>query len=464
MQEVGDGHSSVDGKDNITLPESRAISLEALHLDERPDRMPMAPPDPVRGRIWVRTFQRKLYRAAKKNSKRRFGVLYDKVQRRDVISEAWGCVMVNEGCAGVDGWSIKRLLDADGVRRLLVEIQDELESNKYQPELIRRAYIPKPGRREMRPLGIPTVKDRIVQAAVKSIIEPLFEADFLDCSYGFRPKRSAQDAASRVHKLINTHKWFVDVDLKSYFDTIPHDRLMTCVQKRVSDKRVLRLIRQWLKAGVLEKGKVTTPKAGSPQGGVISPLLSNIYLHELDRQWDSRLGQLTRYADDMVIVCRTEEQAKAAMRRLTEIVQSLGLRLNESKTHVGHIQEGFDFVGFTFREGKSPKSGKLVRVRVPRKQSVKAIRHRIKERLKMVGLGTPLVDVIRMVNRSLKGWVNYFKRGQCMHVLIGLQSYVCEQLRIFLRRRHGCKRSRGYRRWTNGFLYRKGLVYAPRLI
>ena len=203
---------------------------------------------------WVRTFQRKLYRAAKRSSTRRFGILYDKVMRKEVLYEAWERVARNDGSAGVDGQTIDWLKNEYGVERLIGEIQEELEAQTYNPNLIRRVYIPKEGSATQRPLGIPVVKDRVIQAAVKLVIEPLFEADFLDCSYGFRPQRSPQQAAQRVHRLSNSHKWLVDQDLQSYFDTIPQSRLLDCVRLRVSDRRILLLIRQGLTAGILEDG------------------------------------------------------------------------------------------------------------------------------------------------------------------------------------------------------------------
>jgi group II intron reverse transcriptase/maturase len=412
---------------------------------------------------WVSTFQRKLYCAAKLSPSRRFGVLHDKLYYNKVLHTAWSQVRANRGRSGIDGNTIKYYEDEYGVERLLGEIADELKSRTYHAPAVRRAYIAKPGRKEKRPLGVPTVKDRIVQAAVKLIVEPLYEADFLDCSYGFRPKRSGKQAATKVHKLINTHKWFVDVDLKSYFDTIPHDRLMECVRKRISDKRVLYLIRSWLKAGVLEDGRVCVKDKGSPQGGVLSPLLSNIYLHELDSRWDSKMGHLFRYADDMVILCRSQKQAEASMRWIEEVVHELGLELNTDKTHMGHIREGFDFVGFTFREGPSPKTGKMVRSRMPRKQSRKNIRHNLKETLKGECLGRSLEEIIPTLNRSIRGWAQYFRGSQCYQALLDLHGYVCEQLRIFMRRRHKTKRTRGYNRWSNTFFCRKGLVYAPSL-
>jgi len=413
---------------------------------------------------WVRTFQRKLYRAAKRSSTRRFGILYDKVMREEVLYEAWERVARNDGSAGVDGQTIDWLKNEYGVERLIGEIQEELEAQTYNPNLIRRVYIPKEGSATQRPLGIPVAKDRVIQAAVKLVIEPLFEADFLDCSYGFRPQRSPQQAAQRVHRLSNSHKWFVDLDLKSYFDTIPQSRLLDCVRLRVSDRRILHLIRQWLKAGILEDGEVTVPTAGSPQGGVLSPLLSNIYLHQLDQQWDRRNGTLIRFADDIVIVCKSPRQANVALQWAQGVVAELGLELNEAKTHTGHIREGFDFVGFTYREGISPKTGKLVRVKVPRMKSMKSFRSKVKARLQDTVLGTPISEVVAAVNRQLRGWVNYFKIGQCYSVAVDLMWYVGEQLRLYLRRTHGRKKDRGYKFWPNSFFYRKGLLYAPSLL
>lgn len=413
-------------------------------------------------RNWVRTFQRNLYCAAKKSKMRRFGILYDKVKRADVLEEAWRRVSRNGGSGGVDGKTVK-MIEEYGVAQFLEEIREELEKGEYKPSSIRRVYIPK-GDGRYRPLGIPTIREKVVQMAVKLIIEPLFEADFLPCSYGFRPKRSAHKAIREVHRRVNYRKWVVDVDLKSYFDTIPHSQLMVSVRKRVSDRKVLQLIRGWLKAGIIEEGEIRHVTSGSPQGGVLSPLLSNIYLHELDRQWDRKKGELIRYADDVILLCKSRQEAEQALREAERILGELGLTLNQEKTKICHVREGFDFLGFTFREAYSAKWKRDVRIKYPRYKSMKAIRQRIKETIKSFPTGVYLEGVIEKVNNMLRGWANYFKIGNSYAAAYGLSVYVCAQLRIFWRRRKQNKRIQGSRRWSNSFFYDKGVYYVPRLL
>lgn len=412
---------------------------------------------------WVRSFQRKLYRAAKWNANRKFGILYDKVVRKDVLRDAWKRVAANKGVCGVDMQSIDWIRDVYGVEEYLEEIRQELEGQSYRPSVVLRAYIPKPGGKK-RPLGIPNVKDRVIQMAVKLIIEPLFDADFLACSFGYRPKRSNQQAAEMVHKHVNYNKWVVDIDLKGYFDTIPHDRLMDCVRKRVSDKRVLHLIRGWLKAGILEDGAVKTPQQGTPQGGVLSPLLSNIYLHEFDRQWNERDGKLVRFADDMVIMCRQQWQARRAMAKAKRILTDLGLTLNAEKSKLVHVRDSFDFMGFTYREGYSTRWKRKVRVKLPAKKNLKEIRRKIKKRLKKLPLGVSLNEAVKVINPLLRGWANYFRIGNSYEAALGLSQYACDQLRLFWRRRKQRKQIRGSRRWPDSFFYERGVYYVPKLL
>jgi len=411
----------------------------------------------------ARIFRRKLYCAAKLDANRKFGILYDKVVRKDVLEEAWKRVAANKGACGVDEQSIEWICDEYGVERYLEEIRQELEEQSYGPSLIRRTYIPKPDGKQ-RPLGIPVVKDRVVQMAVKLVIEPLFEADFLECSYGFRPKRSNQQAAEMVHKQVNYNKWVVDIDLKGYFDTIPHDRLMDCVRRRVTDRRVLHLIRSWLKAGVLEDGAVSVPKQGTPQGGVLSPLLSNIYLHEFDRRWSECNGKLVRFADDMVILCSRQWQAQRAMNEAKRILTELGLTLNTEKSKLVHVKDSFDFLGFTYREGFSTRSNRPVRVKLPAAKGLKSFRLRLKERLRRLPLGVSLTEAVRVINPMLRGWANYFRIGSSYKAALGLAHYACDQLRLFWRRHKQCKRSRGSRKWPDSFFYERGVHYVPNLL
>ena len=268
-------------------------------------------------KVKVRELQRTLYLAAKANAKRRFHALYDKVHRTDVMWEAWKRVKANRGSAGIDGVTIKYIVQEYGEVRFLREVQQQLQRGQYRPMPVRRKDIPK-GDGKTRPLGIPVIRDRLVQMAAKMVIEPIFEADFKDCSFGFRPKRSAKQAIERIHQAVNGGKvyWVVDVDITGYFNNIPHNKLLKLVEQRISDRRVLKLIRKWLKAGFMEDGQFHETEIGSPQGGVISPLLANIYLNYLDTVWEkqfSHLGTLVRYADDFVILCEKKAHAFEAI-------------------------------------------------------------------------------------------------------------------------------------------------------
>ena len=412
---------------------------------------------------WLRTLQRKLYRVAKQSSGRKFGIIHNHVCNPRTLKEAWKRVSANGGAPGVDRQTIAEI-KAAGVDEFLAELQNELENDQYLPNVIRRVYVPK-GTSGKRPLGIPTLKDRVTQMAVKLIIEPLFEADFLDCSLGFRPRRNNKEAAQLVHRYSNTHKWVVDVDLKSYFDTIDHDALMELVRRRVSDKRILWLIKQWLKAGILEDGIVTTPERGTPQGGVLSPLLSNIYLNEIDKLWHGNASvKLVRFADDMVLLCKSETQARWVLKTLKGQLEALKLTLNEEKTKIRHVRETFDFVGFTYREAFSKKQGRLIRIKYPRAKSMQKIRDKIKSAVKEIPTGKELSEVITEVNRKLRGWAEYFKAGNSYEAALEITEFACKQLRIFWRRHKNRKEQQCSQIWQNKFFYERGLLYVPYLL
>jgi len=462
--EVGDGHSSADAATNINAAERRAISPNDVSNRTRRPAV-TAEKAQAHPKQWVREFQRKLYRAAKKSPERTFGLLYDKVCMPVTLREAWRRVRVKGEAAGVDRVTVECVERDIGVETFLKEIQETMRQESYKADLIRRVYIPKGETGKTRPLGIPTLKDKVAQMAVKIVTEPAIEADFLECSYGFRPKRSNQAAAQRVHKISNRNKWVVDVDLKSYFDTISHSKLMELLRKRVSDRRLLALVRQWLEAGILEDGRVTHTDMGTPQGGVLSPLLSNLYLHEIDRQWhESSTIELVRFADDMIFMCRSERQARWVLRKLRTQLRELGLTLNEEKTCVRHVEDGFDFLGFTYREAYSRRMKRKVRIKTPRTKSVKKMKRSIKEAVRDMQLGTDLIEIVGVVNRKLRGWANYFKIGNCYAAALELSSYACEQLRIYWRRTKHRKRINGYRKWPNSYFYNKGLHYVPRLV
>lgn len=408
-------------------------------------------------RVKARRLQDRLFMAAKAAPKRRFHALYDRIYRGDVLWEAWEAVRRNGGAAGVDG---VRLADVErhGVSEFLQELQDDLKQGRYRSKPVLRRYIPKAGGKR-RPLGIPTVRDRVVQTAAKIVLEPIFEADFQDCSHGFRPGRSATDAKEQIRLTGGRgHRFVIDGDIQCFFDTIDQGLLMDLLRERISDRRTLKLLQGWLKAGVLEDGRVVRSDLGTPQGGVISPLLANVYLNVLDRTWAERwshLGVLVRYADDFVVLCRRRSQANEALRRLQEIFAGLRLKLHPEKTRLvetGVGKEGFDFLGCHFRIVKSRFKGRTYLFRWPSKTSLKAIRARVREltdRRRLAGV-KDVRTVIRALNPVLRGWGNYFRTGNADDKFNQVDTYVWQRLVRYMAKRGGQRRKKVGRRPFNG--------------
>ena len=396
----------------------------------------------------VRELQRALYRAAKASPERRFHALYDKVYREDVLARAWQEVKRNAGAAGADEQTIEQI-EQHGVEGFLNGLANELCTGRYRPHAVRRAWIPKADGRQ-RGLGIPAVKDRVAQAAAKTVLEPIFEAQFRNSSYGFRPQRSAHQAMEQLRQAVNRGaNWVVELDIEAFYDRIDHEMLVKLVEKRICDRRVLKLLRQWLKAGVLDHGQVLASDQGVPQGGVISCVLANVVLHELDRLWEDRcsqLGELFRYADDGVVACKTEAQAREALRRIGIILNRLKLTLHPTKTkvvYVGYGRQGFDFLGFHCRKVASwkyrgthyfqywPSRRAMQRVR-ERIKAITAPRHRLPE---------PIEPIVAEVNRVVRGWGAYFRVGNAARKFHAVDSYVDMRLGRFLAK----KTRRGWR-------------------
>ena len=395
----------------------------------------------------IRELQIKLYRKAKNEPGYRFYMLYDKICREDILAHAYELARANKGAPGVDGQTFEQIESA-GLGEWLTGIRQELRNKTYQPQPVRRVMIPKPGGGE-RPLGIPTIRDRVVQTAAKIVLEPIFEADLEPSAYGYRPKRSAQDAIRKVHQLIcEGYTDVVDADLSKYFDTIPHCELLQCVARRIVDREVLRLIKMWLQAPVEErdengKRRLTGGKdrhCGTPQGGVASPLLANLYMNRLLKGWrNTRRGEqfdahIVNYADDFVILSRGK--AAEALNWTRQVVARMGVTLNEAKTSIKQArQESFNFLGYTFGPHRYKKDGHWYLGASPSKKAVARIKEKVGELLVPSNTGT-WEEARDRLNQMLRGWSAYFSYGTRAEAYRAVESYVYESVRHFLRRRH----------------------------
>lgn len=374
--------------------------------------------------------------------------LMDKVFSTRNLQGAWAVVRKHKGAAGVDGQTVHRF--EMRAEQELERLEQELRGGSYVPRPVKRVRIPKPGSRETRPLGIPTVRDRIVQTALRNVMEPIFEVRFAPTSYGFRPGRGCKDALRRVQQLLNSgHTWVVDADIRKYFDSIPRDRLMAEVEKEIADGRVLELLRAYLEAGIIDGLEEWAPEEGTPQGAVISPLLANVYLHPVDLLMAAAGFEMVRYADDFVIMCRSQAEAEAALHAVRELIEERGLSLHPEKTRIVDATQrgGFDFLGYHFERG----------YRWPRKKSMKKLKDAVRAKTKRTN-GNNLETIIESINPTLRGWYEYFKHSH-WNTFPSVDGWVRMRLRSILRKRRGGRgRGRGddHHRWPNSFFREAG--------
>ena len=450
------GKTRVEGRAPASVTQSVAGKREGMSAQRTRSNNPYEK---------VRKLQRRLWACAKRSRTRRFHALYDRIYRGDVLWEAWRRVRSNRGVAGIDRQTLESI-EGMGVEEFLSSMQAELRAGRYRPQPVMRRYIPKPdGRR--RPLGIPTVRDRVVQMAAKLVIEPIFEADFRECSYGFRPRRSATQAMEVIREAGNRgNNWVIDADIRSYFDSIDRDKLMLLVEQRISDRRVLKLVRKWLECGVMEDGTIRESLAGTPQGGVISPLLANIYLDAFDRMWERRcghLGPLVRYADDFVVLCRRKSQAKEALKQIRRMMGRLGLELHPDKTRLVNLsygKEGFEFLGWYVRKGRSIQRNPRLHFvqRRPSDRALKRIRRRVHELTSARRAGKRDVkEIIADLNPVLRGWGNYFRTGNSDDKFNQIDDYVHWRITRWMWRRGGQRRRSRSSKWPHERLHGMGL-------
>lgn len=409
----------------------------------------------------VRQLQRSLYLKAKQNREVKFYSLYDKVYREDVLWEAWQQVKANNGAPGIDGQAIAEIVASGQETEMLQRLQQQLREKSYRFQPVRRVDIPK-AQGGKRPLGIATVADRVVQTAMKLVLEPIFEADFHPCSYGYRPKRDAKMASVAIREdLRRGAKEVVEIDFKSYFTTIAHDKLLILIKERVSDGSMLRIIKQSLKVGVADQGRIERTIVGVPQGSPLSPLYSNIFLNLLDRVWHSRrypenLGaNLYRYADDVVLVCR--KNAAQALQAFEVIVARMGLALNPEKTRITAMADGFEFIGFEFVRRRSPVTGHAVVYIFPSKTGQRRLRRQIKCFTKRRAPIAP-DEFVQQVNRVVLGWANYYRHTNASKAFRSMQQFINIRFRRYLNHRRK-RRGYGWKHYPDQKLYAMGMAH-----